>query len=179
MKIKQIYEFLSFSFLFCICDPHNPPLDPPMICVIAIDLFNQLQRELFKSIYYRSCPHRSHDGESKRYRVWKNFLHVWNLSFSFDNLIEREKNFFQTFDFSYRQGLIMIFYICVKNCLFSKSQFCVIIRCLFVRERRSNKRGDEADFLTISRRHESASRQREDNGADARADRRLNEVIWV
>lgn len=50
MKIKQIYNFLSSSFLFSICNPHNPPLDSPMICVIAIDLFNQLQRELFQII---------------------------------------------------------------------------------------------------------------------------------
>lgn len=83
----------------------------------------------------------------------------------------------QTFDFFISPNLIMIFYICDKKCLFSKSQICVIIPCLFVRRKgRSNKHREEADFLTISRRHEATSRQIEDNGADARANCRLNEV---
>ena len=47
----KVYEHENqtnfLSFLFSICNPHNPPLDPPMSCVIAIDLFNQLQRELY------------------------------------------------------------------------------------------------------------------------------------
>lgn len=83
----------------------------------------------------------------------------------------------QTFDFFISPNLIMIFYVCGKKCLYSKSQICVIIPCLFVRRKsRSNKHREEADFLTISRRHEATSRQIEDNGADARANCRLNEV---
>lgn len=123
-------------------------------------------------------------------RKWKKFL-FWEITFMF-SLQRKSHNFFcfsfyfqpillmQTFDFFISPNLIMIFYICGKKCLYSKSQICVIIPCLFVRRKsRSNKHREEADFLTISRRHEATSRQIEDNGADARANCRLNEVSWV
>lgn len=123
-------------------------------------------------------------------RKWKKFL-FWEITFMF-SLQRKSYNIFcfsfyfqpillmQTFDFFISPNLIMIFYICGKKCLYSKSQICVIIPCLFVRRKsRSNKHREEADFLTISRRHEATSRQIEDNGADARANCRLNEVSWV
>lgn len=123
-------------------------------------------------------------------RKWKKFLFL-EITFMF-SLQRKSHNFFcfsfyfqpillmQTFDFFISPNLIMIFYICGKKCLYSKSQICVIIPCLFVRRKgRSNKHREEADFLTISRRHEATSRQIEDNGADARANCRLNEVSWV
>lgn len=123
-------------------------------------------------------------------RKWKKFLFC-EITFMF-SLQRKSYNIFcfsfyfqpillmQTFDFFISPNLIMIFYICDKKCLFSKSQICVIIPCLFVRRKsRSNKHREEADFLTISRRHEATSRQIEDNGADARANCRLNEVSWV